>query len=120
MSDTIANPYYTTALRLMGHVKTRLRITHNCLDDELVDTIFAALRDLEVCGVLSLTGETQNTYNTTDPSSFDPLILNAVKLYCQANFTDDTVKAAAYMSRYDSLKATLMMAEGYGRRDSDG
>lgn len=120
MSEKIVNAYDETAFQLTGSVKSRLRITHNCLDYELTETISAALRDLEVCGVITLTGETSNVRRTTDPSSFDPLILNAVKLYCQANFTDDTTKAAAYMSRYDSLKATLMMAEGYGRRDSDG
>jgi hypothetical protein len=43
----------------------------------------------------------------------DPLILNAVKLFCKAAYTDDTEKAAAYQARYDALKSCLMMASGY-------
>ena len=120
MPNMEVNPYNWTGCSLLDYVKPRLRITHCHLDGDLHDTICAALRDLEVCGVLVLTDNTKNDFLTTDSSSLDPLILNAVKLYCQASFTDDTTKAAAYMSRYDSLKATLMMAEGYGGRDSDG
>lgn len=86
---------------LLNKVKACLRISHNVLDDDLTDTIEAGLADLRVCGVESSGAE-------------DPLILNAVKLYCKAAYTDDTDKAAAYQARYDSLKACLMMAEGYG------
>lgn len=86
---------------LLNKVKTSLRISHNVLDDDLTDTIEACLQDLDVCGV-------------QDPYVGDPLILNAVKLFCRAAFTDDTGKAAAYQARYDALKSCLMMAEGYG------
>ena len=86
---------------LLNKVKTSLRISHTRLDDDLADTIKACLADLNVCGIVA-------------PTATDPLILNAVKLYCKAAYTDDTVKAAAYQARYDSLKSCLMMAEGYG------
>lgn len=86
---------------LLNKVKTYLRISHNVLDDDLTDTIEACLADLKVCGV-------------KDPNTSDKLILNAVKLYCKAAYTDDTGKAAAYQARYDALKSCLMMAEGYG------
>ncbi len=86
---------------LLNKVKTSLRISHNVLDDDLTDTIEACLADLEICGV-------------KDPKQSDKLILNAVKLFCKAAYTDDTGKAAAYQARYDALKSCLMMAEGYG------
>jgi hypothetical protein len=49
-----------------------------------------------------------------NPGEGDPLILNAVKLFCKASYTDDTGKAVAYQARYDAMKSCLMMAEGYG------
>ena len=81
-------------------IKNSLRIKHTALDEDVTDTIEACLADLHVCGVLD-----------TNPA--DPLILNAVKLFCKAAYTDDTEKAAAYQTRYDALKSCLMMAGGY-------
>ena len=49
-----------------------------------------------------------------EPSEEDALILSAVKLYCRSMLTDDTDEAAAYTERYNAMKGTLMMAEGYG------
>lgn len=86
---------------ILSKIKTNLRISHTVLDEDVEDTIAACLADLEVCGVL-------------DPQTDDPLILNAIKLYCRAEYTDDNGKAASYMARYDALKSCLMMAEGYG------
>lgn len=85
---------------LLKKVKTSLRISHSVLDDDVIDSIEACLADLSVCGIV-------------DPQPTDPLILNAVKLFCKVAYTDDTEKAAAYQARYDALKSCLMMAEGY-------
>lgn len=92
-------------LRLLRKVKAKLRISHTVLDEDLEDTISACMKDLEVCGV--------RIPVPADPQETDPLILNAIKLYCRAEFTDDTDKAADYMARYDALKSCLMMADGY-------
>lgn len=91
---------------LLSKVKTTLRISHNALDDDLADCISACLKDLNVCGVQA-------------PVPDDPLILNAVKLYCRAEFTDDTGKAAEYMVRYNALKSCLMMAGDYREATDD-
>jgi hypothetical protein len=85
---------------LLQKIKVSLRISHAALDEDIADTIDAALADLETCGVVV-------------PQGDDPLVLNAVKLYCKAAYTDDTGKAAAYMERYNALKACLMMAGDY-------
>lgn len=90
---------------LLEKIKTGLRISHTALDEDVQDTIEACLADLLVCGVRA---------EKLDASQeLDPLVLNAVKLYCKANYTDDTVKAARYQGGYDALKSCLMMAEGY-------
>lgn len=90
---------------ILMKIKNNLRISHNALDEDLSDTIDACLADLKVCGV----------HAPSDPEAQepDPLILNAIKLYCRAAFTDDPGKSAAYMERYNSLKSCLMMASGY-------
>lgn len=85
----------------LNRVKTDLRISHTALDGDIADSIDACLADLQLVGIES-------------PDETDVTILAAVKLYCRAAYTDDTDKAAAYLARYDAMKATLMMAEGYG------
>lgn len=90
---------------LLLKIKNALRISHSALDEDLTDTVAACLLDLKVCGV--------KAPEPDDPQETDPLVLNAIKLYCRKEFTDDPAKAAAYQSRYDSLKSCLMMAEKY-------
>ena len=92
---------------LLPKIKTYLRIKHSALDEDVQDTIEAVLQDLRSVGIietkLDISGDTM-----------DPLILQAVKAKCKAEFTDDTAKAARYQAGYDAMKASLMMAEGYG------
>lgn len=90
------------AVELLEKVKKSLRLSHNKLDDDLLDEIEACLADLEVCGVVYA-------------APTDPLIVNAVKLFCRAANADDTAKSAEWMRRYEALKSCLMMADGYGR-----
>lgn len=85
-------------------IKLALRISHTKLDEDIQADIDACLADLEACGVV---------YAAVS----DPLIYNAVKLWCRSLYTDDPAKGAEYLRRYDNLKACLMMAEGYGRED---
>lgn len=89
---------------MLTKVKNYLRISHSQLDDDLSDTIAACLQDLAIYGVQAPKPDDQQP---------DPLILNAVKLYCKAEYTDDPVKAAAYRTRYDALKACLGVAGEY-------
>lgn len=93
-------------MTLLEKIKTSLRISHSKLDEDIQSDIDACLADLEVCGIV---------YAETS----DPLIFNAIKLWCRSMYTDDTGKAAEYLKRYESLKACLQMAEGYGRGASD-
>lgn len=83
-------------------IKQAIRRTHDKLDDDLQADIDACLADLRSVGVIYA-------------DATDPLVFNAVKLWCRSLNTDDTAKAAEWMRRYEALKASLMMAEGYGR-----
>lgn len=84
-------------------IKESLRISHDKLDDDIAADVDACLADLQVCGVVYA-------------EETDPLVYNAIKLWCRSLYTDDTAKAAEYLKRYDSLKSCMMMAEGYGRQ----
>lgn len=90
----------------LEQIKLAVRITHNKLDADIQADIDACLADLRICGV---------NYAAPD----DPLMVNAIKLWCRSLYTDDVVKGAEYMRRYEALKSSLMMAEGYGWRASD-
>lgn len=94
------------AERTLVKIKQAIRRSHNKLDEDLQADIDACLADLRVCGVV-YADET------------DPLIFNAIKLWCRSYNTDDSAKSAEYFRRYEALKACLMMAEGYGWRDED-
>lgn len=83
-------------------IKQGLRTAHTKLDEDILADIDACLADLKLVGVI-YADET------------DPLIFNAIKLWCRSLYTDDPAKAAEYLKRYDALKASLMMAAGYGR-----
>ena len=85
-------------------IKQGLRISHDKLDDDIRADIDACLADLRSVGIV-YADET------------DPLMFNAIKLWCRSLETDDTDKAAEYLKRYEALKACLMMAEGYGWED---
>ena len=85
-------------------IKQSLRTSHNKLDDDIQADIDACLADLRLVGV-------------TYADETDPLIYNAIKLWCRSLYTDDTAKGAEYLKRYEALKASLMMAEGYGRAE---
>lgn len=91
---------------LFSRVKTYLRISHDKLDAEIVDGITACRQDLSIRGI--------RDPSPADSQEPDPLILNAIKLYCKAEYTDDPARAADFRARYESLRACLQMAEGYG------
>lgn len=86
---------------MLERIKLSLRRSHSKLDEDLQADIDACLTDLRACGVVHAQED-------------DPLIFNAVKLYCRSMDTDEPAKAAEWMARYNALKGSLMMMEGYG------
>ena len=84
---------------MLEKVKLSLRITTNAFDEELNDLIAAALADLGISGVTTLT-ET------------DPLIIRAVTTFCKANFGEPS-EYERLKASYDEQKAQLKTATGY-------
>ena len=86
---------------MLDKIKTALRISHNKLDDEIQDVIDAAIQSLVAHGIDAVGREC------------DPLILNAVKLYCRWQFN--------YMDKADQFekawKAALVMLAVCGDYD---
>lgn len=85
----------------LERIKLDLRISHKKLDESIQSDIDGCMADLKMHGIV-YRDET------------DPLVFNAVKLWCRANYTDDQVKAAEYLKRYNALRDCLKCAEGYG------
>jgi len=82
-------------------IKLSLRISHSKLDEDIRSDIDACLADLEMHGIVH-------------KNELDPLIYNAIKLYCKSCYTDDIAKAAEYKKRYVELRDFLKDAKGYG------
>lgn len=82
-------------------IRLGLRIGHTRLDTDIRDDIEGCLADLRAHGI-------------THKDDADPLIFNAIKLWCRSYFTDDTAKSAEYLKRYRALRDSLKAAEGYG------
>lgn len=84
---------------MLEKVKLALRITTDAFDSEIQDLIDAALADLGIAGVTTIT-ET------------DPLIIRAVTTFCRMNFGQpDDYDKLKYS--YDEQKAQLQVATGY-------
>ena len=90
----------------LDKVKVALRVSHTKLDTDIQDSIEGCLVDLKIHGIVH-----------ADDS--DPLILNAIKLWCRSVHTDDTTKAAEFLKRYNALRDCLKVAEGYGWEAGD-
>lgn len=94
------------ATAMLDRIKLALRISHTALDEDILADIDACRADLEMHGV------------TGDPET-EPLIFNAVKLYCKAAYTDDVSKSKEFMQRYEALRDNLKMAAGNGWEGSN-
>ena len=85
---------------MLEKVKLALRIKSNSLDLEIQYLIESAKADLNISGVKNLDEE-------------DPLIIQAVKTYCKANFGLDNKDSEKYQKSYDLLKQSLSLCGDY-------
>lgn len=93
---------------MLDKVREALRITHNKLDDELQDVISACKTDLKIAGITKLDDD-------------DPLIQQAVKTYCKAEYEQDVNKANRLTQAYVSLKISMSLCGDYTEEgDIDG
>jgi uncharacterized phage protein (predicted DNA packaging) len=81
---------------LIDRVKLALRISSNDYDEELSELIRAARADLQMCGVKALDDD-------------NPIIAQAIKLYCKAYFGDNDEKNK-FLNAYNALKISMSLA----------
>lgn len=81
---------------MLNKVKLALRISDSAFDDEIKDLIGACKLELELAGIAS---------SNIDDS--DKMIIQAVVLYCKANFGIGNTDSEKYREAYEHLKAFL-------------
>lgn len=94
--------------KLLLAIKTRLRISHNKLDNEINETLKTGRNELVRVGV-----------NTNKAFSDDSLIENALKVWCQMNFTDDTTKYDMFSKSWQYQIDNLRKSQGYRKDDNN-
>lgn len=78
----------------------RIRRDNTAFDDEVADLIAACKADLRKHGVVKI-------------SESDPLIKQAVKLYCKGNFGYSGDDAERFQKSYESLANSLSLCGDY-------
>ncbi|MEG2546696.1 MAG: head-tail connector protein, partial [Niameybacter sp.] len=81
---------------MLERLKKVVRITHDKLDDEILDIIDVVKTDLRISGVKKVDDE-------------DPLIYQAIKTYLKSEYETDTVKSEKLMFSYERLKEHLAL-----------
>ena len=84
---------------MLEKIRKDLRINNSEYDDEIKDLISACKQDLKLSGVSS-----------SRISDTDPLIIQAVKTYCKANFGYDNPDSEKFKESYALLKQHLAIA----------
>lgn len=87
---------------MLEKIKLALRIDDDSLDEEIQDSINAAIADLKLSGVL------ENKLDETDP-----LIIRAVKTFCKYEFCTDDKESERYKNAYDMIKVHLTLSIDY-------
>ena len=85
---------------MLEKVKLALRIKNNKLDDDITDLIDACKIDLSISGVKKI-------------DETDALVIQAVKLYCKANFGLDNKDSEKYQKSYNMLKNSMAWCGDY-------
>lgn len=85
---------------MLDKVKKVLRIKSDKLNDEILDLIEACKIDLSISGVKKI-------------DETDALVIQAIKLYCKANFGLDNNDSEKYQKSYDMLKNSMALCGDY-------
>lgn len=85
---------------IVEKVKLALRVRSNTYDIDIYDLIESAKLDLSISGVKKIDEE-------------DPLIQQAIKTYCKANFGLDNKDSEKYQKSYDMQKQHLSLCGDY-------
>ena len=88
---------------MLEAVKKTLRITHTKLDDSIQDTIKSARAEMKRLGILAYKAECDE----------DPLIREAIKTYCQMEYTDDEKKYEMFKKSWETQVDGLRKSRKY-------
>lgn len=86
---------------LLDKIRETLRITHNKLDNEIQDMIDACKNDMIISGISKIDEE-------------DPLVLQAIKVYCKREYESDINKRDRYDLAYDNIIKHMGLTKEYG------
>lgn len=87
---------------LIDKVRNTLKMDDSSLDEDIQDTIDAAIADLKLCGVV------ESKIDETDP-----LIIRAVKIFCKAEMTADDKEAVRFRESYEMIRNHLSLSTDY-------
>ncbi|EGS9998291.1 DNA-packaging protein [Clostridium perfringens] len=85
---------------MLEKVKLSLRIKSDAFNIEILEMIEAAKLDLSISGIKKIEED-------------DPLIQQAIKTYCKANFGLDNKDSEKYQKSYNMLKEHLSLCGDY-------
>lgn len=85
---------------MLEKVKLSLRIKSDVFNVEILEMIEAAKLDLSISGIGKI-------------NEADPLIQQAIKTYCKANFGLDNKDSEKYQKSYNMLKEHLSLCGDY-------
>ncbi|MDK0667349.1 head-tail connector protein [Clostridium perfringens] len=85
---------------MLEKVKLSLRIKSDAFNIEILEMIEAAKLDLSISGIKKIDED-------------DPLIQQAIKIYCKANFGLDNKDSEKYQKSYNMLKEHLSLCGDY-------
>ena len=85
--------------KLVVQIKEAMRIRHPALDDDIQRKIKAAVKDMEMRGVII-------------PEKSDDLVNAACELYCKAQY-DHLGEGERFMKNYESLRDSMSLSGDY-------
>lgn len=85
---------------MLESIKLALRIKSSAFDEEIIELIESSKIDLKISGITNIKED-------------DPLVCQAIKTYCKANFGLDNKDSEKYQASYESLKQHLSLCGDY-------
>lgn len=92
---------------ILDDVKARLRISHTKLDNDINGTIKTAKAEMIRLGILPSKAENDE----------DPLIAEAIKTFCQKQYTDDEKKQEMFTLSWEVQVDGLRKHRGYNKEE---
>lgn len=93
---------------MLDSIKKALRISHNLLDDEITEAIYAGQSELVRAGI-----------DEDMAFSDDALIRQSLKTYCLKCFSNNKDMAERYDKSFECQIENLRKSSGYMREDYD-